>query len=101
LKGLKGIAIGDGFTHPFNILAEVGGFAFNLGLIDYQERAKVEQIIINATFQERDQNWRGLHDSFDNALDMIVEMAGGINVYDLTKYRDYPDEIISEYFSDP
>lgn len=41
LKGLKGVAIGDGFTHPFNILAEVGGFAFNLGLIDYQERAKV------------------------------------------------------------
>jgi len=36
LKGLKGIAIGDGFTHPFNILAEVGGFAFNMGLIDYQ-----------------------------------------------------------------
>jgi vitellogenic carboxypeptidase-like protein len=41
LKGLKGVAIGDGFTHPFHILAEVGGFAFNLGLLDYQERAKV------------------------------------------------------------
>lgn len=36
LTGLKGIAIGDGFTHPYNILAEVGTFAFNLGLIDYQ-----------------------------------------------------------------
>jgi len=36
LKGLKGVAIGDGFTDPFNILAEVGGFAFNMGLIDYQ-----------------------------------------------------------------
>jgi len=32
---------------------------------------------------------------------MIVDMAGGINVYDLTKYRDYPDEIIGEYFGDP
>lgn len=90
LKGLKGVAIGDGFTHPFNILAEVGGFAFNFGLIDYQERAKVEQIIINATFQERERNWKELHDSFDRALDMIVDMAGGINVYDLTKYQDYP-----------
>jgi vitellogenic carboxypeptidase-like protein len=90
LKGLKGVAIGDGFTDPFHILAEVGGFAFNFGLIDYQERAKVEQIIINATFQEREQNWAELHDSFDRALDLIVEMAGGINVYDLTKYRDYP-----------
>lgn len=90
LTGLRGIAIGDGFTHPYDILTEVGTFAFNLGLIDYQERSKVEQIIINATFQEREKQWNALHDSFDRALDMIVDMAGGINVYDLTKYYDYP-----------
>ena len=35
LKGLRGVGIGDGFTHPFNILAEVGGFAYNLGLLDF------------------------------------------------------------------
>jgi len=36
LKGLKGVAIGDGFTHPYNILSQVGEYAYNLGLIDYQ-----------------------------------------------------------------
>lgn len=30
-------------------------------------------------------------------MDLIVEMAGGVNVYDITKYRPYPDMIINEY----
>lgn len=41
MTGLKGIAIGDGFTMPYTILTEVGSYAYNLGLIDYQERSKV------------------------------------------------------------
>lgn len=101
LTGLKGVAIGDGFTHPYNILTQVGEYAYNLGLIDYQERTKVEQIIANATFQERMNYWDDLHDSFDDALDYIVERAGNINVYDITKYHDYPDALIGEYLNDP
>jgi len=38
-----------------------------------------------------------LHDTFDKTLDLIVELAGGVNVYDITKYREYPDLIIKEY----
>ena len=72
LKGLKGIGIGDGFTMPYTILSEVGEYAYNLGLIDYQERAKVEQMIINATYQDRMRAWVDLRDSFDNILDYIV-----------------------------
>lgn len=41
ITGLRGVAIGDGFTHPYDILAEVGTFAYNVGLLDYNERAKV------------------------------------------------------------
>jgi hypothetical protein len=36
LSGFRGSGIGDGFTHPYEILSEVGNFAFHLGLIDYQ-----------------------------------------------------------------
>ena len=94
LTGLKGVGVGDGFTMPYIILSQVGEYAYNLGLIDYQERSRVEQMIINATFQERIQAWNDTHDSFDNILDYIVEKAGGINVYDITKYHDYPDILI-------
>lgn len=90
LTGLKGVGIGDGFTHPYNILAEVGAFAYNVGLLDFQERSKIEQLIINATFQNRNRQWRYLHDTFDTVLDNIVDWAGGVNVYDFTSYKDYP-----------
>ena len=97
LTGLKGVAVGDGFTFPYDILSQVGEFAYNLGLLDYQERSQVEQIIINATYQWRMSYWDDLHDSFDDALDFIVDRAGDINVYDITKYEPYPDILIQEY----
>lgn len=42
-----------------------------------------------------------MHDSFDDALDYIVQKAGGVNVYDITKYHDYPDELIGMYLGQP
>lgn len=56
---------------------------------------------MNATYQERRRHWSDLHDSFDQALDLIVELAGGVNVYDITKYHPYPDLIIAEYLGSP
>jgi hypothetical protein len=58
-------------------------------------------MIINATFQDRIRAWKDLHDSFDNILDYIVTKAGDINVYDITKYYDYPDVLISEFLGQP
>ena len=92
LTGLRGVGIGDGFTHPYNILAEVGAFAYNIGLLDFQERSRIEQLIINATFQNRNRQWSNLHDTFDVVLDNIVDWAGGVNVYDFTSYKNYPSK---------
>jgi vitellogenic carboxypeptidase-like protein len=36
---IKGIGIGDGFTDPYALLAEMPLFSYNMGLIDYQERS--------------------------------------------------------------
>ena len=73
---------------------QVGEYAFNLGLIDYQERTMIEHIILNTTYQERIKDWKGVHDSFDKALDLIVYFAGGVNVYDITKYHDYHTQLL-------
>lgn len=97
ITGLKGVAIGDGFTNPSAILSQMGEYAYNLGLLDYQERSVIEQVILNGTFQERRKYWKDLHNTFEVALELIVEWAGGVNVYDITKYREYPDLIIDEY----
>ena len=49
-------------------------------------------MIINSTFQSNNHEWSYLHDSFDKVLDSIVEWAGGVNVYDFTKYKAYPSK---------
>ena len=41
LTGLKGVAIGDGFTFPYEIMSEVGTYAYHLGLLDFQERMRL------------------------------------------------------------
>ena len=42
-----------------------------------------------------------LHNTFDMALDLIVDMAGGVNVYDITSYQDYPTQILESFFENP
>jgi vitellogenic carboxypeptidase-like protein len=91
---LKGVAIGDGFTDPYTTLAMMGEYAYNFGLLDYQERASIEQYILNATYQNLNGHWRELHASFYKVLDTISKDTHGVNVYDITKYKPYPTELI-------
>ena len=56
---------------------------------------------MNATYQERNRKMRELHDSFDLALDYIVNVSGGVNVYDITKYRPYPTMLIDSFLGTP
>jgi hypothetical protein len=93
------VAIGDGFTHPMVTLNMMGEYAYNFGLIDYQERAKIEQTILNATYQEMNKHWGDLYISFYKVLNSIVNGTGGVNVYDITKYKRYPTHLLDEYFS--
>jgi hypothetical protein len=36
--------------------------------------------------------WSDMHYTFDKVLDSIVKWAGGVNVYDFTKYKRYPSK---------
>ena len=76
-------------------------YSYTLGLLDYQDRSHAEQLILNATYQNRLRDWRNLHHSFGLVLDYIVERSGGVNVYDITKYHNYPTSLINEYFQRP
>lgn len=106
MTGLKGVAIGDGFTEPYDILAEVGTYSFHLGLLDFQERAKVEKILLNASRHHNARDFDKLHDDFDRALDYIVEKAGDVNIYDIRIDGDYEGtstsiiELLQPYFRD-
>ena len=42
-----------------------------------------------------------MHNTFEQVLGVIVEVSGGVNVYDITKYKDYPTLILEEFFGNP
>jgi hypothetical protein len=50
ITGLKGVGIGDGFNAPIKILEELGNYAFSMSLLDYQERIRIEKILLQASF---------------------------------------------------
>jgi len=39
----------------------MGEYAYNFGLIDYQERTKIEQTNLNATYQDLNKRWEDLY----------------------------------------
>lgn len=59
MKGLKGVGIGDGFLHPEYMLREMSSYAYNLGLLQFNERKRIERKVINGTFQIRQKDMRG------------------------------------------
>jgi hypothetical protein len=83
------VAIGDGFTFPYEIMSEVGTYAYHLGLLDFQERMRLEKILLNGSRHALLGDHDALHLDFDNALDYVVEKAGNINVYDIKIDGDY------------
>jgi hypothetical protein len=95
LTGLKGLAIGDGFTFPYEIMSEIGTYSYHLGLLDFQERMKLEKVLLNASRHAILADYDALHVDFDTAIDYIVERAGDVNVYDIKIDGDYEgkDEI--------
>jgi hypothetical protein len=93
------VAIGDGFTSPFSTISFFGEYAYNLGLIDYQDRTRAEQYLLNASYQFINQRMKDLHDSFYKILDTITNSSWDVNVYDVTRYDQYPTTLMESYFA--
>lgn len=86
---MKGVVLANAFTAPYDILSEMGNYAFHLSLLDYQERMKVETILLRAAKNNGKQDYLALHNDFHSALDYIVEQAGNVNYFDIRVDGEY------------
>lgn len=91
---MKGVVLANAFTAPYDILSEMGNYAFHLSLLDYQERMKVETILLRAAKNNGKQDYLALHNDFHSALDYIVEQAGNVNYFDIRVDGEYECKII-------
>ncbi|CAD8122173.1 unnamed protein product [Paramecium sonneborni] len=98
---LKGIGIGDPFTDPYSVIAEYAAYSFNLGLIDIQERMKVDSILAYGLAELNKGNTLGARDAFEESLDIIITQSGGMNVYNVLQYGNYgeTEDKVEEYLN--
>ena len=61
----------------------MGTYSYHLSLIDFQERSKLEKILLNASRHNLRFDYDNLHDDFDRTLDYIIKNVGNVNVYDI------------------
>lgn len=69
---LRGIGIGDPFTDPYAVIAEYASYSFNLGLIDFQERMKVDSILAYGLSELNKGNTLTARDAFGESLNIII-----------------------------
>ncbi len=63
-------------------------FSFNLGLIDWQERIEIEGYILQGLLDINSGKMANARDQFYNALNNIIEYAGGVSAYNIRQIVD-------------
>lgn len=66
----------------------MGMFSFNLGLIDWQERIEIEGYILQGLLDINSGKMSNARDQFYNALNNIIEYAGGVSAYNIRQIVD-------------
>lgn len=88
---IKGIAIGDGFTDPQALTAELGAFGYNLGFLTFQERVPVENDIMKGYInieKGTDESLKEAKNNFYAAFGAVTENGGGLNGYNFRRFGD-------------
>ena len=99
---LKGLAIGDGWVAPLTQTSVYGAQAFELGLIDENELASVNDQMANCTDLVNRKDWVDAQVVCDNLLNYIITAAGNINEDDVREWGDDEhDNRLEVYLSNP
>jgi carboxypeptidase C (cathepsin A) len=96
---LKGIAIGDGWTDPYNQLGNYHKFGYAVGILDEKEAAVIEA----AEKEGRDNiwwhDWLKARDNFDSVSIGGQQYAAGINMYNYREYGPYDTSLYANYLN--
>lgn len=96
---LKGIAIGDGWTDPYNQLQHYGDFGYSAGLIDQQQKATVEAQETQGRTKIAQGNYCDAQTNFDNLVGEIVTDGGNVNEYNIREFGSYDTTFIDDYLN--
>ncbi|KAJ4973632.1 hypothetical protein NE237_006806 [Protea cynaroides] len=96
---LKGVAIGNGLTHPVTQVATHAASAYYSGLINEKQRTQLEEIQAQAVKLTQEGKWKQATDARNRILHYLENSTGLATLYDFRRKVAYETEIIGNFLN--
>ncbi|KAL8026063.1 hypothetical protein ABFX02_14G004700 [Erythranthe guttata] len=96
---LRGVAIGNGLTDPEIQASTHAVNAYNLGLINENQKTLLEKLQLEAVELVKNRSWSEATDARTRVLRTLSNMTGLATLYDFRRLVPYEDDLVAKFLN--
>ncbi|KAJ5073477.1 carboxypeptidase y [Anaeramoeba ignava] len=96
---LVGIAMGDGFTDPINQVKHYTEYASSTSVIPVNKMTAINNLQDECVSYIEQKKWSEAATAFQNTLDTLSSLGGGVNGLDIRLYGDYNFDYLTTFLN--